>query len=192
MKRVAITLVGVTPCVQHNSQTADPMNPYSKELKKLTSKRVKTEDDLALLSRIEWEASMYLDAQSRPVWPAANLRCLAWKAAKKQKAGPKCKSGLTIETLEAVIQHTGPKKLDELYEKGFYDRRVVTVNGAKIVRVRAKILMPWSVQFDAIIDPTQCTEDDVLQWFEIAGAQIGLGDIPVPMGRFTVEMKARK
>ena len=59
-----INLRGISPIIMHCGQTADPLNQFSKAMKKLSAKRNKTDDDLAILSGIEWWAGLYLD---RPV-----------------------------------------------------------------------------------------------------------------------------
>ena len=48
------TIEGTLPTLMHNSQTADPMNPYAKETKKYTGKKKKTEDDYREIYRLHF------------------------------------------------------------------------------------------------------------------------------------------
>ncbi len=45
--------------LQHNGQTADPLNEFAKELKKVSGKRNKTDEYHALMGEIEWRAGLY-------------------------------------------------------------------------------------------------------------------------------------
>ena len=59
MKNLKVTWKGISPLIMHSCQCVNPLHPISRELKKLTSKRTKTEDDLLKISDLEWEAGAY-------------------------------------------------------------------------------------------------------------------------------------
>lgn len=49
MKNLRTTWKGITPLIMHSCQCVNPLNPISKELKKYTSKKNKTNEDLGLV-----------------------------------------------------------------------------------------------------------------------------------------------
>ena len=46
MKKLHVTLNGTNTLMMHSPKTVNPLHPLALELKKYTSKRKKTEDDL--------------------------------------------------------------------------------------------------------------------------------------------------
>ena len=68
-KTLSLRLKGVSPLVCHNGQLADPLNYWSKELKRITSKRHKVEADMEEAARIEFFGGLYL-ANEVPIIPA--------------------------------------------------------------------------------------------------------------------------
>ena len=50
METLKIRLIGETPLMIHNNRLANPLNEYSRELKKLTKKRDKTDADVMEIS----------------------------------------------------------------------------------------------------------------------------------------------
>ena len=59
MKKIHVIWKGISPLIMHNCQCVNPLHPISKEIKKYTSKRIKTEEDLQIISDLEWEAGAY-------------------------------------------------------------------------------------------------------------------------------------
>ena len=46
MKKIRCEFHGVSPIILHSCQCVNPLHPLSREIKKITSKRNKTEEDL--------------------------------------------------------------------------------------------------------------------------------------------------
>jgi hypothetical protein len=46
-------LISVAPLLCHNGQLADPLNDIARQMKKISSKREKTDTDLEELARLE-------------------------------------------------------------------------------------------------------------------------------------------
>ena len=82
-RTVSFRIKGVVPTIMCNGQTSDPLNPFAKQMKKISSKRNKTEDDHLELARIEWHASLYVDAKGRPCWPSENIEAMMIAAASR-------------------------------------------------------------------------------------------------------------
>ncbi len=66
-------IVGVSPLLMKNGQTADPLNVYAKAVAEISKKRNKTEADHLELSRREFFGALYID-QNGPFIPAVNIR----------------------------------------------------------------------------------------------------------------------
>lgn len=65
MKNLQVTWKGTTPLIMHSCQCVNPLHPIARELKKYTSKKNKTEEDLIKISDLEWESGAYWSQQKR-------------------------------------------------------------------------------------------------------------------------------
>ena len=83
-----VHIQGVVPLILHNGQLVNPLNPISKEMKKISSKRAKTESDYEELARLEFMGSLYLNEKKEPVIPGECIEATLINAAKKSKKGP--------------------------------------------------------------------------------------------------------
>ena len=72
MQEIKLKLKGTVPLMLHNNQAVDPLNMYYKTMKPLSAKRNKTEADLMLLGRIEWEAGLYISPEGKICIPGRN------------------------------------------------------------------------------------------------------------------------
>ena len=111
-----VEIEGLVPIVMHNGQLCDPFNYYAKELKKLTSKKTKTEDDLRQMMRVEWDGSLYLDGEGRVAMPADNVLAMIQAGARKFRLGPQVEPGVFLDSNWCEFSYDGPKDLDKLYE----------------------------------------------------------------------------
>src|SRR5688572_28760874 len=98
---------GVVPLVMHNGQLADPLNSYTKELKKVSGKRSKTEADHEQMGKLEWYGSLYLH-NGAPCLPGEVIEAAFIEAAKKGKRGPQAKAGVISDGFWP-IEYDGPK-----------------------------------------------------------------------------------
>jgi hypothetical protein len=176
---------GVAPLLMHNGQLADPLNPMSKELKRVSGKKKKTEDDYAEMSRIEWYAGLYLNAEGQVVVPGEALERMLIDAAKKSRLGREFTSAIIVDGAWPLI-YEGPKELAAMFASGkFTDRRSVKVSTSRVMRTRP-IFRTWKLKFEVnflkkVIDQRQLDEA-----ISIAGQLIGLGDYRPRYGRFAV------
>jgi hypothetical protein len=67
-KRLRLHLVGVAPLIMHNGALSDPLNQYSKAIKRISSKRHKVDSDYEEMARLEYHGGLYLH-QGRPCIP---------------------------------------------------------------------------------------------------------------------------
>ena len=54
MKKLKVRIRGVVPLLLNNSQKVDTSNYYAKQIKAITSKRNRTDEENELLKKIEW------------------------------------------------------------------------------------------------------------------------------------------
>lgn len=171
------------PLIQHNGQTADPLNKWSRLMKQISTKRNKTEADYEEMARIEFMAGLYLSADG-PILPNTIIDAMVVNAAKKIKDGPKAKAGcFCLE--HARLDYEGPRTADALWaDEQFRFSAPVRVGQAKVIRTRPRF-NAWEAVVTLNIEDTLVNPSQVDQWMQIAGTQVGLGDWRPQFGRFT-------
>lgn len=170
---------GLLPTLMHSSQTADPMNPYSKMLKKITNKKKKTYEDHLEIAHISFLASFYVNEDRNVYWPCDNIKAMITRAAKKSREGTVCKESIIVTSTEFI--YDGPKTPDELWGSGDlynskYISHVIGVIGGKKIMVTRPIFKQWKLKFTVSIDDLLINDDILDNWIKVAGRQIGLGD----------------
>lgn len=186
-------LTGTRPMLHHNARhLADPDSGISKEMKKLTAKRSKTEEDRLELAHLEWLGGLYRDDQLGVVLPAANMRACLIQSARLTRDGKKIERGVMVLDDSPLFVRGKPMTgdVEQYWNNGqgeFVDRQIVVVQRNKIVRCRP-IFAEWSAAFDVVVDPEQLDKDDFVQVAERAGKLIGVGDYHGQYGRFDVEV----
>jgi hypothetical protein len=185
---IRATIKGVVPTILCNGQAADPLNPFCKDLKKISSKKNKTEDDHRALAKTEFFSCMYVDEKDQPCWPSDNIESMIIKAAAKQRKGTDAKAGVFVDG-HAPIIYEGPKTPKGLwsYKKmennPFVLRSLVSVNRSRVVRTRP-IFRDWSLKFDVHYLTDMFDKEQVIHIIETAGRVIGLSDWRPKYGRF--------
>ena len=90
MKQIKVKLTGLRPLIMHNGLMADPTNPYTVAIKKITAKGSKkmTIHDHQERDRLEWEAGLYWsEAEGGMVMPSDNIERCIQEGAKKSRLG---------------------------------------------------------------------------------------------------------
>ena len=187
---LTITCEGQTPILLHSARTVNPLDPITKELKKVTGKRKKTDEDHEAMARIEFEAALYHDDVLGPYIPAENVeRCL-------RDAGVFTKNGKNVTRAVIVMDdkipliypgadgRKGPREVEELWQGKFYDQRPVKVGTARLIRTRPRFA-DWSIEFTVQLDESVLDADVFEAIVEKAGSAIGLGDFRPRFGRFS-------
>lgn len=179
-------ITSATPLLMHNGTLADPLNEIVKEMKKLTSKRGnKTDADLEELSRLEWYGSLYYHNGS-PCLPSEMLEACLTEAAKKKRKGVQAKTGIIVQD-NAVLQYDGPTDPDVMWKSGQFIHKVgVKVQRNRVIRTRP-IFRQWAADLKIHYLPSVLNKSDIIEFVEIAGQLVGLGDWRPKFGRFSVE-----
>lgn len=184
-RTLELSIRGTFPIMFHNGQLADPLNPYSKRMKEITSKRKKTDADHQMLYDIEWEGSLYLNDKQEVIVPGTNIEAAFVEGSKKQRLGPQFKAGFLCDE-NFPLKYDGPKSLDKLRASDkFRDKRGVKVNGSRVIRCRP-IFVTWSLDFAVQYLPDVLNESQVRSTLETVGRLVGLGDHKPKYGRFAV------
>jgi hypothetical protein len=185
-KEYEVTIEGTVPIVMHNGQTADPLNPYSKAIKQVSSKRKKVDDDYEKMAALEWEAALYLDKQKRVILNDYVVESCIVGGAKKSKSGQQAKTALFVSGDAEFLVDGRPVTLDEIKGKPEYRLAVpVKVGMARVVRTRPKF-DKWSSKFTLQVMDNVANESEVKDWLRDAGMLVGLCDWRPKFGRFKV------
>jgi len=181
-----MTAVGTRPIMFHNVRLASPMDPIAKQIKQITSKRIKTDEDRLDIARLEFEGGLYHDATLGPYMPGIYMFRSLLNAARITRDGKKVERGLVVGSFMMPLVYKGPRDIEGLWGNGeskYVDMRTVVVNRQKVDRCRP-IFDEWTVECEMTIDPTILDPEDLIRIAENAGALEGVGDYRLMYGRF--------
>jgi copper chaperone CopZ len=185
LQEMSVEIRGVSPLLMHNGQTADPLNKFTKQMKAITGKRKKTEEDYAEMSKIEWHAGLYVDKAGDLIIPSTLLEASIQDGAKKSKLGKAFKSAVFINDDAKLDIGTKKKAVDLWGDDNYRDVRGVRVGQSRVMRTRP-VFNSWSCKFTLYFDDEQVNDTDVVRAIEDAGSKSGLGDFRPRFGRFEV------
>jgi hypothetical protein len=189
MQTFQVRWEGKAPLMMHNRQLANPLNHFAKEIKKITGKRKKTDDDYEGIAWLEFQGGLYWDEKLGVFIPAENVHACIRDAAKIMRQGENVKRGLTVIEPEhgdkIPLEAEYPKNLRKMFEGGWADVRPVVVTGT-CLRCRPIFRPPWAIQFtigfnERIFDGPQ----QIMDIIEIAGTMTGFSEGRPTNGRFT-------
>ncbi|MYH63062.1 MAG: hypothetical protein F4148_15330 [Caldilineaceae bacterium SB0675_bin_29] len=188
-----ITVSGVSPIIHHNGAAGlDTRSAVSREIAAITAKRGgnRTAADDDRLRELEAQRSLWLDEGGAPTIPAAAIRSSIEAGARKRKQGTQVRGGLVV--LSSAFKYDQEKYGTDVEKLGRSTQYTVpvVVKSSRILRTRAKFDEPWSCTFELDVDDELIDQIQLLEWLDIAGRQIGLGDWRPEksgmFGRFTV------
>lgn len=186
MKIAKYTITGLTPLLMHSERLANPFDDLTKELKAITGKRKKTEDDLFAMARIEFMGGLYYDTDAGVHLPGYNILAAIVGGGKIHKLGTAIKRAVIVNEDKVSLIYEGPKTPAKLFEsKSFVDMRSVKVGTAKITRCRPKF-STWSAAFSVAYDENSIQKSEIDQCLTSAGLMVGIGDYRPRFGRFSV------
>lgn len=189
-----IRINGISPIIHHNGTAGlDTRSPVSREIAAIAAKRAgnRTPADDDRLRELECQRSLWLDESGAPTIPAGAIRAAIEGGARKRKQGPQVRGGMVVlkTTFTYDFERYG-ETVDELGKRVQFVVPVV-VQRNRLLRTRAKFDLPWACLFEVDVDEELVGESQLLEWLDIAGRQIGLGDWRPEKsgvyGRFSVE-----
>ena len=184
MKTIRFKIEGTQPMLQKNPQTVNPFNKFTKELKPLTAKKKKSDEDNDLIYRIQFESCFYINGSGQYIIPATHFWKSVTSAAKEQKLGKKFEQSFCV--FEDCILDFPEKNLtpEQLYdEQSHVDIRDTGIKGSRIPACRA-IFNDWSTIVECYYDENEINTEQVIQFMEIAGRRYGVGTYRQKFGRF--------
>ena len=185
MKKLKAKITGVSALLCHSGKLADPLYEGTKQLKKLSSKRGKTDADLEMMAKVEFIHSLYLD-NGQPCIPAEVLEASFINAARRNKQGKKVQAGVVVPNNYPLI-YDGPRDPEKMWEDGrFRFSSTVRVGTSRVSRMRPRF-NEWAADIEVEYDPNMLNEAEIKEIVKIAGESIGIGDWRPRFGRFKVE-----
>ncbi len=191
MKQVKLHFVGSTDLLMHNpSILMNPFHKITQEMKGLTAKRKKSDEDLRRISELEWHASLYFDPEVGVYMPGDNVEKCAVECARMKKRGKDVQRGLMCleRRIPLIVDGKVQKNISALFSMNgkYVDLRPERVSGRGVLRTRP-IFRDWQFTVDIAFDDEIWNERDVVQLFEDAGKYMGLCDRRPRFGQFVVE-----
>lgn len=190
---IIIKVTGTSPLLMHNPRMVDPEFELNREIKALTAKRKKTDDDLKNVERLEWYGGLY-EENGVVVQPTSKLRKCIVNTAKISKQGKSIERALSFETLNVPLVYDGPRKIDEIFkEPRFHSRLSVGISGKRVMRVRPSFF-PWAMDVAGVfIEDAGLNFEDLVRIVDLAGIVEGIGDNRVNgYGRFNATIAVKK
>jgi hypothetical protein len=188
-----ITIQGTAPLLMHNARLSDPIDPVTREAKKISAKQRKTDEDHLELARLEHAGGLYLDEDAGPYIPSDNIWRSLYDAAKKYKSGPKVKEGIMFTTDVNPLIYNGPRTVEGLWaDANFRHRASVVVDRKRVTRTRP-MFRQWVTDAQGILDPNILDLETLAMFADTAGSLIGLGDWRPRYGKYaaTIERTAK-
>lgn len=188
--KVRIELTGTAPLLMHNIRLANPLDPYARQMKEISGKRKKTDEDHARLADLEYRGGLYLDADGAPALPGANIEKSLIEGGRITKQGKQVERGLLVTDMECPILYDGPHTEDGLVaDANFRSVLAVKVGTSRIMRTRP-MFRHWAISADAELDAGLLNLETFQSICDDAGQMAGLGDYRPRHGRYTAKVVA--
>lgn len=190
--KIQLDLTGAKPMLQHNGRLANPLDQHTRQLKALTGKRKKTDDDLVSIMLTEARGACYETSEGLLGLPTAAVWRSIYDAAKAFKLGEDIKRSLSFEdsTEPLLIDGKNVTCDDWIASPDRVDYRPVKVSGRKTMRARPLIPAGWQATFyfDLLTDVLDAR--DLAPVLERAGRLVGVGDWRPIYGTYSAEVSA--
>lgn len=174
MKKLRVTLYGKSPLIMHSPKCVNPLHPIAMEMKKYTSKRKKTEEDLLKISDLEWEAGVYWDDNIGLHIPNECIAATLLGGAKFNKNGAAVSRYCHITTPLAPLDIGEPQDYETMkMDNRFRDVRSVCVQRSRVNRTRPRF-NTWTTQFEMFFEDDKIDLGAVTMAIENAGNYVGL------------------
>lgn len=189
MKKLNIELEGMAPLLMHNGQLADPLNSFARQMKEISSIRIKTDEHHRQMATIEARGGLYVDEDNKICIPGQMIHASVINGGKFQKLGTALKRAFRVIEQSCEFDYEGPTDPDSYIKApGNTFRALVGVQTSRIARTRP-IFTKWSVRFTALLDEEQVNAKDFMRAVEDAGTMVGLGDWRPRFGTFKAKLK---
>lgn len=189
MKNLKITWKGITPLLMNSCKCVNPLHPISIEKKKYTSKRTKTEDDLKIISDLDWEAAAYWKDDIGMYIPAENVEATIVGGAKINRKGTDIQKYCNVTDLYIPLDYGENLTKEQLIaDEKYRDVRAVNVQRSKLLRTRPRF-DKWGIIFNMCYDENKIDLETIVNALENAGSYVGLCDYRPRYGKFLVTVE---
>jgi hypothetical protein len=188
--KITIEVKGTSPLLMHNPRMVDPEFDLNRQIKAITAKRKKTDEDLRQIEMLEWYGGLY-DIDGVVVQPTSKLRKCLINAGKISKQGKGIERALSFSELNVPLIYEGPRDIKQLFaDKQFHSRLSVGIMGKRVMRVRPQF-SNWGLLVRGLfIEDAGMNIDEFERIAELAGLAEGIGDNRVNgYGRFTIAVR---
>lgn len=188
--RIRITLTGQTPLLMHNDRLVDPLDPHTRELKRLTSIRNPSDEVLEERYRAEFVGALRWSEANGPHLLGTQIHKSVVEAARLSKGGRSVERGLIMlpESVEVPLHYDGPVDPDDLWKEGFFYRCSVGIGKKRVMRTRPRFRQ-WGADADFELLPDILNPDALADYAATAGRVIGVGDGRIiGFGRYAAEV----
>jgi hypothetical protein len=154
-------------------------------MKKYTSKKKKTDEDLVIISNLEWEAGAYWDDKIGGLYiPAENVEATLKNGGVANKKGKDIQKYVTVKDLRIPFDYGENLTKEELIANYEYrDTRPMTVMRSKVMRTRPRF-DTWSIEFGISYNEEKIDLETIVNAMEYAGQYVGLCDSRPKYGKF--------
>lgn len=189
MKTIKVELKGESPIILHSCQCVNPLHPIAIEMKKINGKkRNKTDEDLALLSDLEWEGGLYWDDAIGVYIPAENIEATIREGAKARRKGKDIVKAFSCTEMMIPLDYGENLTKEQLKaDFRFRDVRAMKVKTSRVMRTRPRFNM-WNLFFTAVYDENILDFREIVDAIEYAGQYVGLCDSRPKYGKFSASV----
>lgn len=191
MSTVRVTLTGTVPLLLHNGRLANPLDPHTRALKALTSKRSKTDEDLAQIILVESRGAAYETPDNEIGLRDANAWRSMQEAARAFKRGADVERAVIYDPVRVapILIDGGAVDVEEfLGDADHIDYRPVGLRGQTVMRARP-IIREWSTSHDFDVLTDIVNIEDIGVFLTRAGRLHGVGDHRPQYGRFSATVE---
>lgn len=186
-----VTLTGTRPLLMHNGRLANPIDPWTRRLREVTSRRRKTDEDLAEQIHVEARGGCWDTSDGLLGVPSAALWSSLHEAAKFFRRGADVERALVTDDLVMPLAIDGAKVSADDWVTDFehIDVRPARLRGQRVLRARAIIPAGWQSThcFELLTDVMDARDLDPI--VERAGRLVGVGDWRPMHGTYTARVE---
>lgn len=189
MKTLKVTWKGISPLIMHSCQCVNPLHPISREMKKYTSKRNKTEEDLMKIADLQWEAGAYWEDGLGLYIPAENVEATLRNGGKVNKKGTDIQKYVDVTDLYIPFNYGEDLTKEQLIKSYEYrDTRIMVISRNRVPVTRPRFDQ-WNITFNLRYNEEKIDLDTIINAMEYSGQYIGLCDSRPKYGRFVATIE---